>query len=304
MRPLLVLFAFLLATPLHAAPNVVADIAPVHSLVARVMDGVGGPSLLVDPGRSPHGYRLRPSQARDLEGADVVFWIGAPYEPWLARAIDNVAPRALAVPLMEAEGVRALKRREGATFGDHDHDHGHEEGHAPGGSDDDPHVWLDPLNAAAMIAAIADALADADPANADTYRSNAADARDELRALEGEVRDTLAGVDGRFIVLHDAFHHFEARFGLEATGAVSDTDAVRSGAARLSEVRALVADVDCVFTEPQMATSGVEAVTRGTAVRTGTLDPLGADLTPGPGLYPALIRDVAADMKACLASSQ
>ena len=154
-----------------------------------------------------------------------------------------------------------------------------------------------------MTDAIADALVEADPANARTYRSNAAAARDELRALTSEVRDMLAGVEGRFVVFHDAFHHFEARFDREAVGALAGTDAVSPGAARLSEVRALVANVECVFTEPQMSSSGVEAVTRGTDVRIGTLDPLGVGHTPGPGLYPALIRGLAKSMKDCLEPS-
>ena len=302
---LALLFAAALQPSAGAAPNVVADIAPVHSLVARVMEGVGGPSLLVEPGRSPHGYALRPSQARDLEGADVVFWVGAPYEPWLARALPRLAPRALAVPLMEAEGVRQLARREGAAFEAHDHDGGHGDGaHDDGGHDDhggaDPHVWLDPLNAMAMTAAIAAALAEADPANAETYRTNAAAVRGELRTLTQEVRARLSGVEGRFVVFHDAFHHFEARFGVEAAGAVSDTDAVEPGAARLSAVREVVGAADCVFTEPQMPPRRLEAITRGTGVRVGTLDPLGVDHAPGPDLYAAVIRDLADDLAACL----
>ena len=302
---LALLFAAALQPSAGAAPNVVADIAPVHSLVARVMEGVGGPSLLVEPGRSPHGYALRPSQARDLEGADVVFWVGAPYEPWLARALPRLAPRALAVPLMEAEGVRQLARREGAAFEAHDHGGEHGDGaHGDGGHGDhggaDPHVWLDPLNAMAMTAAIAAALAEADPANAETYRTNAAAARGELRALTQEVRARLSGVEGRFVVFHDAFHHFEARFGVEAAGSVSDTDAVAPGAARLSAVREVVAGADCVFTEPQMPSRRAEAITRGTGARVATLDPLGVDHTPGPGLYPAVIRGLADALAECL----
>ncbi|PIP97144.1 MAG: zinc transporter, partial [Rhodobacterales bacterium CG18_big_fil_WC_8_21_14_2_50_71_9] len=74
-----------------AAPQVATDIAPVHALAARVMAGVGAPSLIVPPGASPHGYALRPSEAAALERADVVFWVGAALTPWLEGAIDALA---------------------------------------------------------------------------------------------------------------------------------------------------------------------------------------------------------------------
>ena len=295
MRIVLLILAWLTCGTAQAAPNVVADIAPVHSLVARVMEGIGGPSLVIEPRRSPHGYALRPSQARALERADVVFWIGEPYEPWLGRALAALAPRALVVPLMEAAGVRQLPRRDGARFEDHDHDSDHQhEGVA------DPHVWLDPVNAMAMTKAIAEALAEADPVNAEAYRANAAAAREELAALVGEVESELAGLKGTFVVAHDAFHHFEARFGHEAAGSFSDSDAVEPGAARLGAIREVVKGATCVFTEPQMAPGRIESIVEGSAARVGTLDPLGAELTPGPGLYPALIRAIARDMRACL----
>ena len=68
--------ALLVATPALAAPNVVATIKPLHSLVAGVMEGVGTPELLIEGAASPHGFSLRPSDAGKLESADLVFWIG------------------------------------------------------------------------------------------------------------------------------------------------------------------------------------------------------------------------------------
>jgi zinc transport system substrate-binding protein len=139
-------------------PQVAVDIAPVHSLVARVMDGVGTPDLIVQPGASPHEYSLRPSEAAALQDADLVFWIGPDLTPWLTDTIETLAPDAAVTALLEADGTIKLEFREGALFEAHDHgndeDHDEEgqEGHADeeAGHDDhghsayDPHAWLSP----------------------------------------------------------------------------------------------------------------------------------------------------------------
>ncbi|QPH52625.1 zinc ABC transporter substrate-binding protein [Pontivivens ytuae] len=109
-------------------PRVSADIAAVHALVARVMEGVGTPDLLIPPGSSPHGYAMRPSEADALQAADMVFWVSEELTPWLPRVISNVAADAEVVELLEAEGTVLLPTREGVAFeveGAHDHDHDH-----------------------------------------------------------------------------------------------------------------------------------------------------------------------------------
>ena len=65
------------ASPAYADVKVVTSIKPVHSLVSAVMQGVGSPGLLVEGAGSPHNYSLKPSQAQQLQEADIVFWMGA-----------------------------------------------------------------------------------------------------------------------------------------------------------------------------------------------------------------------------------
>lgn len=148
-------------TAFAEAPRVAADIAPVHSMVARVMQGVGEPSLIVAPGASPHEYSLRPSEAAALQDADLVFWIGPDLTPWLQDAIGTLASEATVTELMEVEGTIELSFREGALFEAHAHgeehadhddhghaDHGHEDhddhGHDDHGHEDhDDHVGHD-----------------------------------------------------------------------------------------------------------------------------------------------------------------
>ena len=63
-------------------PNVSVDIAPLHSLVASVMHGVGVPNLIIPPGSSPHDHQLRPSEAKAMQDANIVFWMGEELTPW------------------------------------------------------------------------------------------------------------------------------------------------------------------------------------------------------------------------------
>ncbi|WP_340107293.1 zinc ABC transporter substrate-binding protein [Pikeienuella sp. HZG-20] len=303
-------FALACAVSAAAAPRVAVDIPPIHSLVARVMVGVGAPALITPPGATPHGRAMKPSEAAALDGADLVFWVGEALSPGLGRLIGNLSP-GVVVKLMEAQGVTLLPYREGAGFAahgasrhddghghDHDHDHGHGDGR------NDPHIWLDPVNGEAILAAAAAALSKTDPENAALYAANAAAGKQELEALRGDIDAALAPVRGRsFVVLHDAFHYFEARFAFEAAGALSPPDASAPGPAWVQEFRDLIGarGVVCAFIEPQMNPKLLMAAVEGTPARVGVLDPLGVDLAPGPELYPALLGNLARSLADCLA---
>ena len=118
-------------------PRVATDIAPVHSLVARVMDGLGAPDLIIAQGASPHEYSLRPSEAGALQDADLIFWIGEDLTPWMEKSIETLAEDANVTELLHVEGVSRLAFREGALFEAHDHGDEHdghvdEEGHGDG----------------------------------------------------------------------------------------------------------------------------------------------------------------------------
>ncbi|MEI2773496.1 MAG: zinc ABC transporter substrate-binding protein [Candidatus Competibacter sp.] len=105
-----------------AEPKVVASIKPVHSLVAGVMQGIGEPRLLVPGGASPHQYSLRPSDARAISEADVVFWIGPELESFASKPLRNTEGKLRAVALLDAPGVVVLPLREGGAWEPHRHD--------------------------------------------------------------------------------------------------------------------------------------------------------------------------------------
>jgi zinc transport system substrate-binding protein len=309
---LLVSLAFVLPATAEV-PNVVATTKPIHSLVAAVMGDLGTPTLLVKGAASPHTYSLKPSDAAALEQADIVFWTGPGMELFLEDALGTLAPTATTVDLSQTPSLQLLPAREGGPFephadeGDHDdeHDHGHddEHEHEEATAEIDMHYWLDPANAVHMVGSIADALVAADPANGDAYADNATATIDDLLALRADLQATLDPVrDGRFILFHDATQYFEQTFGLQAAGSLTVIPDSRPGAQRVAELRGKIADrgASCVFAEPQFDPAIVATLIEGTDARAGTLDPEGANLTEGPGLYRDLLTNLAASFVACL----
>ncbi|MCA0928260.1 zinc ABC transporter substrate-binding protein [Ruegeria profundi] len=144
LLPLSITAVLLGGTAMADVPNVAADIAPVHSLVARVMEGVGTPDLIVPPGASPHEHNLRPSEAAALQEADLVFWIGEDLTPWLEGAVETLSEGATVTTLLESDGTVLLDFRENALFEAHDHgdqdDHGHDDEHGHDDHDHDEHA--------------------------------------------------------------------------------------------------------------------------------------------------------------------
>ena len=290
----------LVATPVHAkVPRVATDIPPVHSLVSQVMGELGTPKLIIPPGTSPHGYAMRPSEARALQAADVVFWMGQDLTAWFGRAIKALATNATTVALSESKDLIRHPYRTTKNFDTHTHDEGEHDATAK----IDPHLWLDPDNALIFLDVIATTLARLDAIHADTYLTNAAQAKAALEALKSELNATVQPIRGRpFIVFHDAYHYFEHRFDVEAAGSVSIGDASSPGPARIAAIRGKVQTLGatCVFSEPQFEPKIIATIIEKTAARSGILDPVGATLKPGPNQYSQLLRHLAHGLLTCL----
>ena len=285
-------------------PRVAVDIAPVHSLVARVMDGVDTPALIIAAGASPHEYSLRPSEAAALQKADVIFWIGPELTPWLDKALSTLAHDTVQVSFINAEGTILLPYRESALFERHDHDDDHADHADHDQHPMDPHLWLSPENGIVWMNMIAEVLAEADPTNAATYRANAVAGQKELINLQTNINTILAPHRGKnFITFHDGFQYFEDHFNFPAMGAIALSDASQPGPARLAAIRERIANesISCVLSEPQYQSGIITAVTGEIEVNIGVVDAVGYRLELGRDLYPQLLRDLAEALAECLA---
>ncbi len=313
MKTLIVaLFAVIVAAASPAwaqksGPSVVASIKPVHSLLAAVMKGVGTPHLIVQGLSSPHSYSLRPSDARALQQAELVFWVGPRLESFLSAPLEALSQRPKIITLADAPGVAKLRVTDALKGHDHGHDHSHddhdEKDDARQSAPYDMHIWLDPHNAIAILQAAEIALTELDPDNAALYRANSQATISELQQLTVSLKDKLSSVHGRrFIVFHDAYSYFENRFGLQAIAAIAVNPETPPGAKRLKEIQTKIrsSNVVCVFAEPQFSSKVVDLLTSGTGAKAAYLDPLGALSKAGPQHYPKLLRALAESFSGCL----
>ena len=301
----------------NADIKVVASIKPIHSLASYLMDGVGKPDLIVDGYASPHGFAMKPSHAKMLQNADLIFWVGEDLENFLEKPLKSIAKKAEKIELIEIKGLTKLEFRERNIFEGHD-EHGHKEdkhddhkehGHKEDKHDDhhehahgehDPHIWLDPMNAKVILNEMVEHLIENDTKNASKYKSNLKKALKDIDKLNKDVKKELSKSTAS-IVFHDAYQYFEKRYDVNILGAFTVNTDVMPGAEQLAEIREIIEHdkVTCVFSEPQFNPDIIKAVAKDMNIKTGIVDPLGATLTPGKGLYFDLIKNMSKSFKGC-----
>ena len=318
---LTILSMLTLFTSANAEIKVVTSIKPIHSLASYLMDGIGKPGLIVDGYASPHSFSMKPSHAKMLQNADIVFWIGEDMENFLKKPLSSIAKKAEKIELMEVKELNILKFRERNIFDEHNHDdhddhakkeddhddHDHDdhakkeddhEGHAHG--EYDSHIWLDPMNAKVILNEMAEHLIEYDAENASKYKNNLQKALKEIDTLTIQVMTEL-NKNVSSIVFHDAYQYFEQRFNVNILGAFTVNPDVMPGAEQLAEIREIIEHdkVACVFSEPQFNPNIINAVAKDMKIKTGVLDPLGATLDPGKDLYFDLIKNMSLSFKGC-----
>lgn len=273
-------------------PQVVASIKPVHSLVSMVLKGITEPYLIVKGANSPHGYAMRPSDAKALAGARAVFWIGPALETFLTKPLSTLSADSRVVALSD-EGPGEANQ--------HEHKHADGDGHGHGGID--PHVWLDPSHALEMVEHIAETMIDILPSEKARIEHNRDQALSDLKTLEANMQQTLAPYHNEHVVvLHEAYNHFTRHFGMQDFIALTVNPEHKPSPGRIMEIRKDISAhaVRCVFAEPEFPETYTALLLEGTGAKPSTLDPLGATLEPGPDLYPRMMGNMAASLKHCL----
>ena len=278
---LLSLLSFLaIFTPSNAEIKVVATIKPIHSLASYLMDGVAKPDLIVDGYASPHGFALKPSHAKMLQDADIIFWVGEDIENFLEKPLKSIAKKAEKIELMEIKGLTKLKFRERNIFDEHDDhghkeddhddhakkedDHGHDDDHKKEGHDehghDDDHKkeGHDEHGHEGHAHGEYDPHIWLDPMNAkvilsemaehliENDKKNESKYKDNLKKAHKDLDKLTKKVkselnkDFKSIVFHDAYQYFEKRFGINILGAFTVNTDVMPGAEQLVEIREVI----------------------------------------------------------------
>lgn len=231
--------------------SVVASAYPIAEAAERVGGDLVRVRDLTPPGVEPHDLELTPEDLAAIVGADLVLYVGGGFQPAVEDAVAQAQGRTLdvlsVVPTLPADGGV------------------------------DPHVWLDPLRYAEVVAAVARALGKLDPAHAATYRSNAEAFEAELHDLDAAYRRGLASCRSRLLVVsHAAFGYLAQAYGLREVAITGVSPESEPDPARLAELRTLIEDrgVTTIFTEELVSPAVAEALARETGARVAVLSPL------------------------------
>ncbi|MCG2627365.1 metal ABC transporter substrate-binding protein [Bradyrhizobium sp. WYCCWR 13023] len=280
MRVLLVLASLLIASPLQAAERI--NVVASFSILADFVHTIGGDKVnlttLVGPDSDVHVYTPAPGDAKRVAEAKLVIVNGLGLEGWLPRLVQSAGSKAQVVTA--SAGIAPLKL----------------------GSAADPHAWQSVPNAKIYVADITDALAAADPDNADFFRAQAKAYLEKLEALDREVRDAVANIQPerrKVISTHDAFGYFAAEYGIQfiaPLGVSTETEpSARDIAAIIGQIKA--ASIPAVFLENISDDRLIRRIAAETGAKVGgTL--ISDGLTGEKGLAPTYIDMVRHNIKA------
>ena len=288
--------------------NVVVSIKPFHSLVSGVMLGVARPELLIKGNFSPHTHSLKPSDAKKLQYADFVFWGGEALEVFLAKPIRSLSKNAEVVSILEINGLKLRSFRAENHLGKSEKFESYSHNLTKNQVAElkaavDPHIWLDPENAKVITQKTVQILSDFDPENAQKFQKNGENIIVRLNELDQHLSLEMNEIsDSTYLVLHDAYQYFESRYKLKNKGSITLQLEHFLGVSRLKKVQKMIKTnkVSCIFTEPQYSQKLVKNLIKDTSVKKGILDPIGADILPGPELYFDLMKNLSTSLKSCL----
>ena len=289
----------------NAQAAVVASLKPLGFIASAIADGVTDTEVLLPDGASEHDYALRPSDVKRLKNADLVVWVGPEMEAFMQKQVGEF-PEQKKVALSALPDVKPLLMK--GEDDDDDHDHGHDHDHENGDHDHhhgeyNMHIWLSPEVARLSAVAIHDKLVELMPQNKAKLDANLQSFELGLANIDKQVGSVLAPLKGKgYFVFHDAYGYFEKHYGLTPLGHFTVNPEIQPGAQRLHDIRTQLVEQKavCVFAEPQFRPAVINAVARGTNVRSGTLDPLGIEVKLGKDSYMQFLNGLANQYASCL----
>lgn len=262
---------FLFSLAAHASEKaarlkVVVTIAPLKALVEGVTKDTADITVIVPPGADPHTYEPKPSQLKELSNADVYVKLGSGLEIekiWIGR-LKGLNKKMRICD--SGEGIALINSEEPEIS------HGtrrHREGNK------DPHIWLSPANAIAMVKNIRKGLSIANPDNSDFYAVNTREYVVELAALNAELKKKLAPErEKSFIVIHPSWGYFCRDYGMKQVP--MEIGGKEPTARQLVDAvsKAKKSGVRVVFVSPQFNIKSAEVLAKEIGASVVTVDPL------------------------------
>jgi zinc transport system substrate-binding protein len=265
--------------------SVLASIKPLQLIAQALTHDVTSAQVLLPAGVTPHDYALKPSDLKKVYGADVLLWLGAEIEPYLAKPVKMHEGAQLAA-------WQLSEKKESEHPGEHDGHH-----HVYG----DPHIWFGPQEAERVARKLAQMLMAQDQGNAQHYQQNLTDFLRRLAVTDTQIKAQLAAQMPNYLVAHDAYSYFEKHYGLQHVGVISGNPEAKPGAKSLLMLRKTIVEeqVKCLFMEPQTDPRIVSILTEGHTMQVYTLDPMATDIELSKTGYETFLQTAANRFAQC-----
>lgn len=271
--------------PAAATPGNPIPVVATMPVLKDFAEQIGGPHVqvvsLMTGLESEHTYSPKPSDLVAVRNARLLLEVGIGLEVWVSSLIRAAGNRNLLV-VTTSRGI-GLIREEGAAQASRDDRPGHA---------GNPHIWLDPENAKAMIRHITDALSRVDPSHSRDYRENQAAYLRELDRLQTELMARTRHLpDRRVVVHHPAWPYFARRFGLTIVATIMTQPGAEPSAKRLHDLIQLIRKerIRVIVSEPQLNKRVPDTLAHETGAHVIVLTPLPGGV-PGTETYLDLLR--------------
>tara|TARA_B110000858_G_scaffold198524_1_gene266196 strand:+ start:3004 stop:3864 length:861 start_codon:yes stop_codon:yes gene_type:complete len=278
----ILLLTSLLCSASRGDVNIVTTIKPLQMIAEAVVQETGQVSSIVDPLQSPHHFTVSPSDRIALARADLAIWIGPQLETHISDFFVRPDFRAKTITVADTPGLQL---------------------YAVGDGQLDAHLWLDTSNAIRIATAIAERVAEIDPANALSYREN-------LESFASGIASSNAQISASFqlrpmssyAVYHNAYQYFEQQFDLQHDMVILQDPEVQPGIREIVDLRKQVTEqqISCLILEPDSSADLVSTVLNGHKLKSIAVDLLGSNEIANENSYSEFIANLADDFYQCL----
>ena len=305
LRSCLIIIISITINPVFASQNtsIASSIRPIAMLLSAVTGDETSVNILLPGNMSPHDYRLKFSDIKLIKESELFFWIGPNLESGISKAVKTHGTTNI-IKLMDIDDLSWPKTTTELSHSHTDHNHGHDneyESYEGVKDNRDPHIWLNPKNAVAIVATINELLATKYPEKKEIFEKNTNNFEASLKSLNIVIRERLEEIKHKgFLVAHDGYRHFVDFYDLNQLGVVDLTDDISSSAKHKGNLNKLIDKTSCIFTDPQHTSKAANQLAKKFDIKFRELDLLGHNVPLGKKSYIDFLSKLSETVVECL----
>ena len=305
LRSCLIIIISITINPVFASQNtsIASSIRPIAMLLSAVTGDETSVNILLPGNMSPHDYRLKFSDIKLIKESELFFWIGPNLESGISKAVKTHGTTNI-IKLMDIDDLSWPKTTTELSHSHTDHNHGHDneyESYEGVKDNRDPHIWLNPKNAVAIVATINELLAKKYPEKKEIFEKNTNNFEASLKSLNIVIRERLEEIKHkRFLVAHDGYRHFVDFYDLNQLGVVDLTDDISSSAKHKGNLNKLIDKTSCIFTDPQHTSKAANQLAKKFDIKSRELDLMGHNVPLGKKSYIDFLSKLSETVVECL----